>query len=130
MLHSVEIALLKIHVNAIYCQTLKIKKMKKYWILFTAAKLHLVGILLNGKFGHLYSAGTFFRNYFAAGDFAIGVFAAGKFAVGIFSAGIFSLGIFSIGIFNIGLYAIGIFIYAWKKKHPKIIIESSKESVI
>jgi hypothetical protein len=103
--------------------------MKKYWILLTAATLLVVGILLNVKFGHMFSAGTFCRNYFAAGDFAIGVFAAGKFAVGIFSAGIFSLGIFSIGIFNVGLYAIGIFIFAWKKRHPKIVVASNEESV-
>ena len=101
--------------------------MKKYWILFTAATLLLVGILLHIQFGNMFSADTYSLNYFAAGDFAIGVFAAGKFAVGIFSAGIFSLGIFSLGIFNIGLYAIGIFMLAWKKKYPKATVVSNQK---
>lgn len=103
--------------------------MKKYWVFITAVVLLLAGVILNLKFGHLFSSGSYCQNYFAAGDFAIGVFAAGKFAVGVFSAGIFSLGIFSIGIFNVGLYAIGIFIFAWKKKHPKIVLASNEETV-
>lgn len=96
-------------------------KMKKYWILLTAALLLIVGVVLHVQFGNMFSAGTYCRNYFAAGDYAIGVFAAGKFSIGIFSAGIFSIGIFSIGLFNIGLYAIGFFILAWKKRYAKFL---------
>ena len=98
-----------------------IKKMKKYWILLTAALLILVGVVLEMQIGNMFSASTYCRNYFAAGDYAIGVFAAGKFAIGIFSAGIFSIGIFSIGIFNVGLYATGFFIYGWKKRYAKML---------
>lgn len=98
-----------------------INKMKKYWILFTAVLLILVGILLEVQFGNMFSAGTYAANYFASGDYAIGVFAAGKFSIGIFSAGLFSVGIFSIGIFNVGLYTIGFFLFGWKKKYGKFI---------
>ena len=116
------IVLLDNHEIAILLFNIKtLTKMKKHWILLTAALLLIVGVVLHVQLGNMFSAGTYSSNYFAAGDYAIGVFAAGKFSIGIFSAGIFSIGIFSIGIFNIGLYAIGFFILGWRKRYAKFL---------
>jgi len=95
--------------------------MKKYWYLFLAAALVIIGFILNYTYQPMFSAGDFARNYFAAGDFAIGVFAAGKFSAGIFSIGIFSIGIFSVSIFNLAIYSVGIFVIAYKKRLPKLL---------
>ena len=101
--------------------------MKKYWYLFLAAILIIVGFILNFTYQPMFSAGDYACNFFAAGDFALGVFAAGKFSAGIFSIGIFSVGIFSVSIFNLALYSTGIFVIAYKKKLPKLMQSNSGE---
>jgi hypothetical protein len=97
----------------------KILKMKKHWILLTAAALFIVGVILWATQGNLFgwnilSSGSYATGYFASGIFAAGVFSAGIFSFGIFSIGVFSIGIFSLGIFNIGWFALGFFLLGKK----------------
>jgi len=94
--------------------------MKKYWILFTAIILLIIGIVWHFSVNPVFSSGQYVLDYFSAGQFSCGVFSAGTFSIGIFSIGIFSAGIFSIGIFNIGLFSIGLFVIAWKKSLPNL----------
>ncbi|MCF6240597.1 MAG: hypothetical protein L3J74_04540 [Bacteroidales bacterium] len=100
--------------------------MKKFWILFTAVALLIMGILINFYYP-VFSAGDYCLNYFSAGRYSIGIFSAGIFSIGVFSIGIFSIGIFSIGIFNVGVFAIGFFMLALKKHFPKLLFEAKKE---
>lgn len=134
---NADIILLSNHVIALLINFKTKKKMKKYWILSTALALLIVGLILNAKYGNMFGAGTYCRNYFAAGDYAMGIFASGEFSMGIFSAGIFSAGIFTLGIFSIGVfsisifniafYSIGIFVIARKKRLPKLFANQSEE---
>ncbi len=101
--------------------------MKKYWYLFVAVILIVVGFILNYTYQPMFSASDYAFNYFAAGDFALGVFAAGKFSAGIFSIGIFSIGVFSVSIFNVAIYSVGIFVIAYKKRLPKLMANDSEE---
>ena len=96
--------------------------MKNYWIIGIAIVLAAIGLILGLSGYNVGSAGDFSAGYFSAGNFSIGVFSAGIFSVGIFSTGIFSVGVFSLGIFNVALYGLGIFIWAWKKKHAKVVL--------
>jgi len=117
----------KLNQGLVLLQTLKLIKMKKYWILSTAAILVITGFVLNQFYPGIFDAGDFSKGYFAAGQFSIGVFAAGTFAIGIFSIGIFSIGVFSIGIFNIGIFGVGIFVYAWRKRKVAIEVKDYDE---